>query len=72
MDLGPEKVHADLTEVGLPSSIADLTNPTEDYILTLLTQFVIKFHIDLSTIKRVRETKKYRINERFDLYFVNQ
>ncbi|XP_012219519.2 uncharacterized protein [Linepithema humile] len=44
------KIHCLLLDAALPSTIEDLKDPTEDYILNLLTEFLSKFSIDMNLI----------------------
>ncbi|XP_071627655.1 uncharacterized protein [Temnothorax longispinosus] len=44
------KIHRNLQDVSLPSTIEDLKNPTEDYIVNLLTTFLLQFCINMSLI----------------------
>ncbi|XP_043587402.1 probable kinetochore protein nuf2 isoform X1 [Bombus pyrosoma] len=50
MDLDIEKIHSILTEANLPSSINDLKNPTEEFIVNLIDTFLRRFHIDVNAI----------------------
>ncbi|XP_033306664.1 probable kinetochore protein nuf2 [Bombus vosnesenskii] len=50
MDLDIEKIHSILTEANLPSSINDLKNPTEEFIVNLIETFLRRFHIDVNAI----------------------
>lgn len=54
MDLDIEKIHSILTEANLPSSINDLKNPTEEFIVNLIGTFLRRFHIDVNAIDNVR------------------
>lgn len=54
MDLDIEKIHSILTEANLPSSINDLKNPTEEFIVNLIDTFLRRFHIDVNAIDNVR------------------
>ena len=50
MDLSINKIHHILLDAALPSTIEDLKNPTEDYIVNLLKAFLLQFYIDVSLI----------------------
>ncbi|XP_043274325.1 cingulin-like [Venturia canescens] len=50
MDLRPEIIHNSLSQVGLPSTLEDLQNPTKEYVLNLIKQFLNRCHIDYATI----------------------
>ncbi|XP_043525154.1 probable kinetochore protein nuf2 [Frieseomelitta varia] len=52
MDLDIEKIHSILTEANLPSTINDLKNPTEEYIVNLINTFLRRFYIDVSAIDK--------------------
>ncbi|KAK1116437.1 hypothetical protein K0M31_019054 [Melipona bicolor] len=52
MDLDIEKIHSILTEANLPSTINDLKNPTEEYIINLITTFLRRFYIDVTAIDK--------------------
>lgn len=54
MDLSINKIHHILLDAALPSTIEDLKNPTEDYIVNLLKAFLSQFYIDVSLIYQVR------------------
>ena len=46
-----------LLDVELPATIADLQNPTLEYVLALIQQFLKHFHIDTDTVRRVSFAK---------------
>ncbi|XP_006612596.2 probable kinetochore protein nuf2 [Apis dorsata] len=48
MDLDLEKIHNILIEANLPSSIKDLKNPTEEFVVKLINTFLKRFHIDFN------------------------
>lgn len=50
MDLSINKIHHILLDAALPSTIEDLKNPTEDYIMNLLKAFLSQFNIDVNLI----------------------
>ncbi|XP_076760040.1 uncharacterized protein LOC143428792 [Xylocopa sonorina] len=52
MDLEIEKIHNILIEANLPSSINDLKNPTEEFVVNLINAFLRRFHIDVNTIEK--------------------
>lgn len=52
MDLDTEQIHSILTESNLPSSINDLKNPTQEYVINLIDTFLRRFHIDVSVIDK--------------------
>lgn len=54
MDLSINKIHHILLDAALPSTIEDLKNPTEDYIVNLLTVFLSRFCIEMNLINQVR------------------
>lgn len=54
MDLPVNKIHRILLDAGLPSTIEDLKNPTEEYIMMLLTSFLSRFGINMNLIDQVR------------------
>lgn len=53
MDLDIEKIHNILIEANLPSSIKDLKNPTEEFVVNLIETFLRRFHIDVGAIHNV-------------------
>lgn len=57
MDLDIEKIHSILTEANLPSTINNLKNPTEEYIVNLINTFLRRFYIDVSAIDKVTIAK---------------
>ncbi|XP_050447408.1 golgin subfamily A member 4-like [Cataglyphis hispanica] len=50
--LSINKIHDILLDAALPSTIEDLKNPTEDYIVNLLTTFLSRFSIDVNLINQ--------------------
>ncbi|XP_029672612.1 intracellular protein transport protein USO1-like [Formica exsecta] len=52
MDMSINKIHHILLDAALPSTIEDLKNPTEDYIVNLLTTFLSRFSIDVNIINQ--------------------
>ncbi|XP_017761385.1 PREDICTED: filamin A-interacting protein 1-like [Eufriesea mexicana] len=52
MDLDIEKIHNILIEANLPSSINELKNPTEEFIVNLINTFLKRFHIDVNAIDK--------------------
>ncbi|XP_011697452.1 PREDICTED: probable kinetochore protein nuf2 [Wasmannia auropunctata] len=50
MDLAIEKLHRTLLDAALPSTVEDLKNATEDYVVNLLTTFLSRFEINMSLI----------------------
>jgi len=44
------KIHRALLDAGLPSAVDNIKNPTEEYIVNLLTTFLSHFHIDINLI----------------------
>ena len=50
MDLEIEKIHNILIEANLPSSIKDLKNPTEEFVVDLINTFLRRFHIYVGAI----------------------
>ncbi|XP_018317531.1 probable kinetochore protein nuf2 isoform X1 [Mycetomoellerius zeteki] len=50
MDVSIAKIHHTLLDAALPSTIKDLKNPTEDYVVNLLTTFLTRFGINMSLI----------------------
>lgn len=54
MDLDLEKIHNILIEANLPSSIKDLKNPTEEFVVKLINTFLKRFHIDFNTFDKVK------------------
>lgn len=54
MDLSINKIHHILVDAALPSTIEDLKNPKEDYIVNLLTVFLSRFCIEVNLINQVR------------------
>ncbi|XP_003693668.2 probable kinetochore protein nuf2 [Apis florea] len=52
MDLDLEKIHNILIEANLPSSIKDLKNPTEEFVVKLINTFLKRFHIDFNTFDK--------------------
>ncbi|XP_032686832.1 kinetochore protein nuf2-like [Odontomachus brunneus] len=52
MDLPVNKIHRILLDAGIPSTIEDLKNPTEEYIMKLLTSFLSRFGIDINLINQ--------------------
>ncbi|XP_011640708.1 LOW QUALITY PROTEIN: interaptin-like [Pogonomyrmex barbatus] len=52
MDLSINTIHRILVDAGLPSTIEDLKNPTEKYVVNLLTTFLSHFSIDLGVINQ--------------------
>lgn len=59
MDLSINKIHHILLDAALPSTIEDLKNPTEDYIMNLLKAFLSQFNIDVNLIYQVRDFINY-------------
>lgn len=53
MDVSIAKIHHTLLDAALPSTIKDLKNPTEDYVVNLLTTFLTRFGINMSLIDQV-------------------
>ncbi|KYN16738.1 putative kinetochore protein NUF2 [Trachymyrmex cornetzi] len=45
-----EIIHSTLLDAALPSTIEDLKNPKEDYVVNLLTTFLTRFGINMSLI----------------------
>lgn len=54
MDFPVNKIHPILLDAGLPSTIEDIKNPTEEYMMTLLTSFLSRFGINMNLIYQVR------------------
>lgn len=54
MDSDIEQIHNIVLDAHLPSSINDLKNPTEEYVVSLITAFLRRFQIDVSVIDKVR------------------
>ncbi|KAG7187754.1 hypothetical protein KM043_016799 [Ampulex compressa] len=52
MDSDIIKIHSVLQDANLPSSINDLKNPTEEYVIRLITAFLREFHIDVDAINK--------------------
>ncbi|XP_072752079.1 uncharacterized protein [Anoplolepis gracilipes] len=52
MDFSIKKINDDLLDCGFLSTIEDLKNPTEDYVVNLLKAFLSKFCIDVNLIKQ--------------------
>ncbi|XP_076248302.1 uncharacterized protein LOC143188117 [Calliopsis andreniformis] len=52
MDSDIEQIHNVLLEANLPSSIDDLKNPTEEFVVNLITTFLRRFYIDVSAIDK--------------------
>lgn len=52
MDLDIEKIHNILIQADLPSSINDLKNPTEEFVVNLINTFLRRFHIDVGAIDK--------------------
>lgn len=50
MDLS--KIQQALSDAALP--VSDFKNPTEDYVVNLLTEFLSKFSININLIDQVR------------------
>ncbi|XP_066585379.1 chromosome partition protein Smc-like isoform X2 [Prorops nasuta] len=50
MDPDIEKIHHVLIDAGLPSSINDLKNPTQEFMINLITTFLQYFGINVSAI----------------------
>ncbi|XP_012521887.1 probable kinetochore protein NUF2 [Monomorium pharaonis] len=55
MDLSVNKIHRILLDASLPSTIEDLKNPTEDYVMNLLTTFLSRFNINISSIEPIQD-----------------
>ena len=72
MDLDIEKIHSILTEASLPSTINDLKNPTEEYIVNLINTFLRRFHIDVSAIDKVTIAKYIIFNVIFYYSDINE
>lgn len=53
MDLPVNKIHRILLDAGLPSTIENLKNPTEEYIMALLTSFLSRYNINMNLINQV-------------------
>lgn len=54
MDLSVNTIHRILLDASLPSTIEDLKNPTEDYVVNVLTTFLSRFFINMNLIDQVR------------------
>lgn len=54
MDSDIEQIHILLNEANLPSSIEDLKNPTEEFVVNLIITFLKRFYIDADAINKVR------------------
>ncbi|XP_076170101.1 uncharacterized protein LOC143148082 [Ptiloglossa arizonensis] len=52
MDSDIEQIHNIVLDAHLPSSINDLKNPTEEYVVSLITAFLRRFQIDVSVIDK--------------------
>ncbi|KAK2589260.1 hypothetical protein KPH14_007820 [Odynerus spinipes] len=52
MDTDVEKLHILLLDANLPSTIHDLRNPTEDFIMNLFEKFLMCFKINVSLINK--------------------
>ncbi|XP_031840353.1 uncharacterized protein LOC116430405 [Nomia melanderi] len=52
MDSDIEQIHNILLDAHLPSSINDLKNPTEEYVVNLINTFLRRFYIDVDTIDK--------------------
>ncbi|EZA48097.1 hypothetical protein X777_14206 [Ooceraea biroi] len=52
MDTSVNTIHRILLDASLPSTLEDLKNPTEDYIVNLLKIFLLRFGIDVNLIDR--------------------
>lgn len=52
MDMDAENIHSILLEANLPTSINDLKNPTQDYVVNLLSTFLTQFYIDVYAINK--------------------
>ncbi|XP_011137632.1 kinetochore protein nuf2 isoform X2 [Harpegnathos saltator] len=50
MDLPVNKIHRILLDAGLPSTIENLKNPTQEYIMMLLSSFLTRFGINMNLI----------------------
>ncbi|XP_011875446.1 PREDICTED: probable kinetochore protein nuf2 [Vollenhovia emeryi] len=50
MDTSINVMHRILQDASLPSTIEDLKNPTEKYVVNLLSTFLAWFHIDINAI----------------------
>ncbi|XP_076286590.1 uncharacterized protein LOC143212102 [Lasioglossum baleicum] len=53
-----EEIHNLLLEANLPSSVCDLKNPTEKYVVNLINIFLRRFHIDVDTIRKPTKTQQ--------------
>jgi len=53
MDVSVDNIHRILLDAALPSTVKDLKNPTEDYVVNLLTTFLTRFYIDINVIDQV-------------------
>lgn len=54
MDLPINKIHRILLDAGLPSTAEALKNPSEDYVVNLLTTFLSRFSVNMNLIDQVR------------------
>jgi len=45
MDVSVDNIYRILLDAALPSTVKDLKNPTEDYVVNLLTTFLTRFYI---------------------------
>ncbi|XP_076647325.1 uncharacterized protein LOC143355951 [Halictus rubicundus] len=52
MDADLDEFHNILLDANLPSSLNDLKNPTEEYVVNLINTFLKAFHIDVDTIEK--------------------
>lgn len=68
MDPNLNKIHNTLLDAELPSTIEDLKNPTEEYIINLLTRFLQYYSINVHAIKQVNPYKKDNL---YCTYYMN-
>lgn len=59
MDSDVEKLQSLLLDSNLPSTIHDLKNPTEDFVINLIITFLTRFKIDVNSINKVNLSFKY-------------
>ncbi|XP_024945164.1 probable kinetochore protein nuf2 isoform X2 [Cephus cinctus] len=52
MDGDIENIHKILLDAQLPSTISDIRNPTEEYVINLLTSFLARFQVDTNALQK--------------------
>lgn len=53
MDSTVESVYSILSELNLPATLENLRNPTETFMIHIISEFLQRFQIDVAAIKRV-------------------